>query len=165
MAYKEIIMIKEVFKAHTNLCKAKYGTLLGDKDSIKSRWTEYFKQLLNPIQSEEGQEQVTRIRRDVKITNEERVEPLIKEELEKAIKALKHNKAPGLDEIPSELWNIGGADLIEVLSRLISKVWNREQMPSDWKESIICRIYKKGNKLVHNNYRGISLLCVSYSAL
>jgi sorting nexin-29 len=35
-------------------------------------------------------------------------------------------------------------------------------MPSDWQRSIICLIYKKVDKLVCNNYKGISLLCVPY---
>jgi hypothetical protein len=35
-------------------------------------------------------------------------------------------------------------------------------MPSDWQRSITCPVYKKGDKLVCNNCRGISLLCVPY---
>jgi hypothetical protein len=35
-------------------------------------------------------------------------------------------------------------------------------MPSDWQRSIICPVYKKGDKLVYNNYREISLLSVPY---
>ena len=42
---------------------------------MKSRWTEYFKQLLNPKQFEEGQEKVNRNNRSNKIMNEEPVEP------------------------------------------------------------------------------------------
>jgi hypothetical protein len=51
MVYKEIQTIKGGFKAHTNLCKDKDGILMGDKESIKSRWAEHFKLLLNPKQS------------------------------------------------------------------------------------------------------------------
>jgi len=43
MAYKEIRMVMEEFKALTNLCKDKGGTLLGDKKIIKTRWKEHFK--------------------------------------------------------------------------------------------------------------------------
>jgi hypothetical protein len=46
---------------------------------------------------------ITRIRRGVKITNEDAVEPPTKQELEQAVKVLKHNKVPGLDEKPSKL--------------------------------------------------------------
>ena len=35
-------------------------------------------------------------------------------------------------------------------------------MPCDWQKSIICPIYKKGDKLVCNNYKSISLLCVPH---
>lgn len=38
------------------------------------------------------------------MTNEDAVAPPTKEELEKAIKVLKHNKVPGLDEKPSKSW-------------------------------------------------------------
>jgi hypothetical protein len=58
------------------------------------------------------------------------------------------------------LWKYG-KDLFEAGYGLITKVWNRQQMSSDWQRSIITTNYK-GDKLVCNNYRGISLLCVPY---
>jgi hypothetical protein len=98
--------------------------------SIKFR-TEYFKQPLNPTQHDKGQKEITRIRRGVKITNEDAGEPPTKEELEQAVKVLKNNKVPGLDEKPSKLWRIGGADLIAILFHLITEAWNTEQMPRE----------------------------------
>jgi hypothetical protein len=43
--------------------------------------------------------------------------------------------------------------------------WNKEELPEEWKESIIVPIYKKGNKADCSNYRGISLLSSTYKIL
>jgi hypothetical protein len=44
-----------------------------------------------------------------------------REELERAVNAIKNNRAPGIDGI----WKGGGEDLFEALYGLITKVWNR----------------------------------------
>jgi hypothetical protein len=44
-------------------------------------------------------------------------------------------------------------------------VWNKEELPEQWKESIVVPVYKKGDKTEFSNYRGISLLSVTYKIL
>jgi hypothetical protein len=44
-------------------------------------------------------------------------------------------------------------------------IWNKEELPHQWKESIVVPIDKKGNKTDCSNYRGISLLSTSYKIL
>jgi len=44
-------------------------------------------------------------------------------------------------------------------------MWNKEELPEDWKESIIVPIYKKGDKTDCSNYRGLSLLPTTYKML
>jgi hypothetical protein len=44
----------------------------------------------------------------------------------------------------------------------MNSVWNKEELPDQWKESIIVPINKKGDTTDCNNYRGISLLSSSY---
>jgi hypothetical protein len=43
-------------------------------------------------------------------------------------------------------------------------IWNKEELPHQWKESIV-PIHKKGDKTDCSNYRGISLLSTSYNIL
>ena len=45
---------------------------------------------------------------------------------------------------------------------LFFSIWNREDLPEEWKESIIVPIHKKGDKTDCNNYRGISILPTTY---
>jgi hypothetical protein len=44
------------------------------------------------------------------------------------------------------------------MHKLIISIWNKEELPEEWKESIIVPIYKTVNKTDCSNYRGISLL-------
>jgi hypothetical protein len=71
---------------------------------------------------------------------------------------LKTYKSPGSDQIPAELIQGGCEILLPAIHKLINSVWNKEELPDQWKESIIVPIHKKGEKTDCNNYRGISLL-------
>jgi hypothetical protein len=53
----------------------------------------------------------------------------------------------------------------EKIYKLIIAIWNKEKLPEEWKESIIVPIHKKGDKTDCNNYRGISLLPITYKIL
>jgi hypothetical protein len=44
-------------------------------------------------------------------------------------------------------------------------IWNKEELPDQWMESIIVPIHKKGNKNDCSNYREIPLLSTSYTIL
>ena len=52
--------------------------------------------------------------------------------------------------------------LYEEIHKLIVLLWNKEELPQEWKESIIVPIHKKGDRMDCNNYREISLLSTSY---
>jgi hypothetical protein len=86
-------------------------------------------------------------------------------EVEISIAKLKKYRSPGSDQIPAELFQAGGETLVSVIHKLITSVWNKEELPDQWKESIIVPIHKTGGKTDCNNYHGISLLSTSYKFL
>jgi hypothetical protein len=88
-------------------------------------------------------------------------EPLLLEhslvEVEIAIGKLKRYKSSGTDQIPAELIKVGGEILRSEIHKRICSIWNKEELPQQWKESIILPIHKKDGKTDYNNYRGICL--------
>jgi len=63
-----------------------------------------------------------------------------------AIEKLKRHKSPGIDQFPAELIKTGGRTIDYEIYKLTISVWNKEELPEEWKESIIVPIYKKGIK-------------------
>jgi hypothetical protein len=82
-----------------------------------------------------------------------------------AVGNMKSYKSPGTDQIPAELIKAGGETLYSEIHRLICSVWNKEELPQQWKESIIVPIYIKSEKTDCNNYGGIYLLSTVYEIL
>jgi hypothetical protein len=63
------------------------------------------------------------------------------------LKSWKHTNQQGTDQIPAELIQAGGNILHSEIHKLINFIWNDEELPQQWKESIIAPIYKRGIKL------------------
>jgi hypothetical protein len=63
------------------------------------------------------------------------------------------------------LTKVGGEILYSEIHRLICSIWNKEELPQQWKVSIIIPIHKKGDKTDCNNYLGISLLLTAHKIL
>ena len=86
-------------------------------------------------------------------------------EVELAIEKLKSHKSPGIDQIPAEVIKAGGSTIRCAIHILIIAIWNKEELPEEWKESVIVPIHKKGDKTDCINYRSISLLPTTYKIL
>ena len=82
-----------------------------------------------------------------------------------AIEKLKSHKSPGIDQIPAALIKAGGRTICSEIQKLIISIWNKEELPEEWKESIIVPIYKKSDKTDCSNYRGISFVPTMYKIL
>jgi hypothetical protein len=68
-------------------------------------------------------------------------------------------------QILAELIQAGGETLRPDIRKLLNSIWNKEELPDQWKESIIVPVHKKSDKTDCSNYRGISLLSTSYKIL
>jgi hypothetical protein len=84
---------------------------------------------------------------------------------EDAIRKLKSYKSPGSDQIPAELNQAVGEVMHSEIHKLIILIWKKEELPHQWKESVVVPIHKKGDKTDCSNYGGISLLSTSYKIL
>jgi hypothetical protein len=104
----------------------------------------------------------------VRQTEMHTAEPFVPEpsasDVEVAVGKLKRYRSPGV-EIPAELIQVGGETLRSEMHKLIKLIWNKEELPHQWKESTVVPIHKKGYKTDCSNYRGIALLSTSYKIL
>lgn len=131
---------------------------LTDPKSILDRWRLHFENLLN----------------DHAVTQENLLQntpqlpprpwmslPPTPKELQDAISRMNAGKAPGPDNIPFELLAHGGSELKNRLMLLIHKIWETKLVPDDFRNANIITIFKKGDRTLCDNYRGISLLSVA----
>jgi hypothetical protein len=79
-------------------------------------------------------------------------------EVEDPIVKLNSYKSPDVDQIPAEMIQAAGETLRSEIHKLIKLISKKGELPLLWKESVLVPIHKKGNKVDHVNYRGISLL-------
>ena len=128
------------------------------------QWFCHYSNLLNP--STTNQEQPI-------YNNEEEVslpeivsddyldEEITKGEVNNAMDRLKKNKAPGDDEVTAELLLLSKDKIFPYLCKLFNKIFELGVFPISWGIAIVIPLYKKGDRDICNNYRGISLLSVT----
>ena len=71
---------------------------------------------------------------------------------------LRSGKAAGPDEISAEAITADIETAVNMLYSLFTKIWEKEEVPAQWKEGIIIKLPKKGDLRDCSNYRGIMLL-------
>jgi hypothetical protein len=63
------------------------------------------------------------------------------------------------------LFKEGGKKITKVVNELILKMWKEETIPHKWKYGIIGPVQKKGDTMMCDIYRAITLLCATYKIL
>ena len=119
------------------------------QDERLQKWKEHFQNLLGkaPVIKDQPIQQI--------IDNELPIKkgPFSEEELEAVLKKLKNKKAPGLDEIPPEVWKTSFND---ILLKSCNSLYNQSSIQI-WTEGCILPFPKKGDLSLATNYGGITL--------
>ena len=68
-----------------------------------------------------------------------------KAEIEKAIHHMKRGKASGPDTIPAEAIKADIETSTEILLDLFGKIWEQEEIQTEWKEGYLVKLPKKGD--------------------
>ena len=85
---------------------------------------------------------------------------ITREEIVKAIKNLKTNKAAGNDANTGEVLK-ADIELTSIqLESLFKLIWDLEEIPSDWEEGLIVKLPKKGDLTKCGNWRGLTLMSI-----
>ena len=117
----------------------KSGKCLTEEQEILSRWAEYCSELYN--YKSYGDNTVL----DCSQHPEKDLQPILRENVEIAVAALKKGKSAGDGNIPAEHVQAGGESMIYVLTKICNKIWKTGEWPTPWTQSLIISLPKKGN--------------------
>ena len=115
------------------------GKCLTEERQILNRWTEYCSELYS--YKGNGDPSVLSCPQ----TDTEDDHPILRREVEVAVQLLKKGKSAGVDNIPAELIQAGGEDIITALKTICNKVWQTGEWPTPWTQSLVITLSKKGS--------------------
>ena len=85
-------------------------------------------------------------------------DPVTTEEVKRVVRRLKPGKATGPDNIPNEVFKEADEHLINNITKVMDSIAQRKDIPPQWQEGSLLRLYKgKGKKGKCSNERGITL--------
>lgn len=139
------------------------GVIENEREKITEIIENFYRRLYSPSMAQPGQEAQTH--QPVINIGSEELEPIDGEELEAALRHLKNCKAPGEDQITSEMLKAGGETLRKALLTLLNKCLEEGKIPDSWKNAEVILLFKKGDCTNLENFRPISLLSILYKLL
>ena len=151
-AYQLVKELTSSKQGRTTTIEDKAGICLTEEQDILKRLTEYCPELYT--HSTTGDPKVL----DVPPPTNNDSYPILREEAEAQVKSLKNGRSAGMHNIPSELVQAGGEDMIDMLLIICNKIWQTGEWPTPWTQSLIITLPKKGNLQLCQNYRTISLI-------
>ena len=97
------------------------------------------------------------------VTESKLASPFLMEDLLHGVKALKNNKAAGLDDMLCEQIKHFGEATLRWLLQMMNSILKTQKFPKLWRKSKVIAILKPGkDSTLPKSYRPISLLCHTY---
>ncbi|KAK3523478.1 hypothetical protein QTP86_033740 [Hemibagrus guttatus] len=104
---------------------------------------------------------VRRLRREEPEAGDSEVDSFITQaEVTEVVQQLLGGKAPGVDEIHPEYLKSLDVVGLSWLTHLCNIAWRSGTVPLDWATGVVFPLFKKRDRRVCSNYRGITLLCL-----
>ncbi|KAI5734561.1 hypothetical protein M8J77_007970 [Diaphorina citri] len=143
--------IKEVTGTHKKkqigILKNNNGDIITNAEDKIKHWTEYIKELFHDN------------RPPLDLTpSEESGQRISKEEIKYALKNMKNKKAPGPDNVPTELLKILDDNGLIALADLFNSIYDLGSIPKEWLSSTFITLPKKTNAKECSDYRTIALM-------
>ena len=151
-AYQLVKDLTTVKQGITTTVQDRSGKCLTGERQILNRRTEYCSELYN--HKANGDPSVLNCPQ----TDTEDDHPILLREVEAAVQSLKKGMSAGVDNIPAELVQAGGEDVITALTTICNKIWQTGEWPTPWTQSLVVTLPKKGNLQQYQIYRTISLI-------
>ena len=149
---------KKGYQYKFSIIRNKKGELAMNTKQKAKIWKEYFDKLLTT------EEPRGLIKKGNKEISEAEVEQLLLDDVKKAIRNLRNNKAARTDGIHPELIKYGGDKLLNRIYELLAvrQISEEKRTREEWKETIIVSIHKRGDRDGCENYRGKALGNAAY---
>ncbi|MCJ8734524.1 hypothetical protein PDJAM_G00236670 [Pangasius djambal] len=144
----------------TALVKDSDGNIIMTEANCLERWKEHFSLLLQ--HNTTPADPTTLVAANTVAPSDAcSTDPVTPVEVRATLKKLNNRKAPGICAITAEMLKSGGDSIVEWLTHIFNQVWETERLPSDWTRGVILPFWKrKGDRLVCDNHRGITLLSI-----
>ncbi|XP_063405708.1 uncharacterized protein LOC134689673 [Mytilus trossulus] len=136
--------------------KDKDGQTICKFEKQLERWKEHFEEVLNRPEPKISVDRSEEAPPPIEIE----MGPITDDEIKAAIKKLKNNKAPMVDGIPAEVLKSDINLNVNILRDLLHEIWEKEILPTQWKDGTLCiiiKLPKKSNLTDCNNWRGITI--------
>ena len=125
---------------HIRVMKDENSNVMVSSEAVLKGWREYFEKLMNEENDRELRTE------EAEVVNE-KVNCISREKVKNALRRIRKGKAVGSNpELPVEVWKCMKEMGIEFLTKLFNRLLMGEQMPEEWRRSVLIPIYKnKGN--------------------